>query len=174
LTGTGFASAIQVHVGSAVLTAPGGFAISGDTSITFIAPNATVLGPTNVTVTNLVGTSLPVSLNYIETNPARLNCDGVTVTGLPFTWNFWAGAGDVAILIASPSPATSTFGTPWQVLANYAILGASTLDSAGIGSFTMTIPPGFGGVTFYSQIAAVDVPSSVFTISNIKATLIFF
>jgi hypothetical protein len=174
ITGSSFTGATQIQVGASVLTPGAGFLVVTDSTITFTAPTATALGPVSVVVTNPSGPSLPGGFTFVECVPAKLSTSAVTLTGSPFTWNYGAGANDTAVIIAALDSTTFDFGTPYQILLNFNIIGYGTCDAAGIGSFGAQIPPGFSGVTFYSQVAGVDEITNLFTVSNITATFILF
>jgi PKD repeat protein len=173
VSGVGFTGATQVQVGGAPLAA-GGFTVVNGGTITFNAPTATALGPVNVTVTTPAGTSPPGSFTYVETAPPKLVSPSVTFSSSTFTWNWGAGANDNTVIIVATDPTTFDFGTPFQILLNFNIVGYGVCDSAGIGSFGVTIPAGFTGVTFFSQMASVDEITNQFTVSNITTTYIFF
>jgi PKD repeat protein len=173
LTGAGFVGATLVQVGGVNLP-PASFAVVNDTSITFNAPNATALGPVNVTVTSPVGTSAPASFTYVETAPPKLVSPTVAITGSLFTWNYGGGANDNTVIIVATDPTTWDFGTPFQILLNFTIVGYGVCNQAGIGQNAVTIPAGFTGVTFFSQLASVDEITNQFTVSNITTTYIFF
>jgi PKD repeat protein len=172
LTGADLAGTSSIQIGPANVIS--GFTVVNATTITVNLPNAPALGPLPVTVTNANGTSNAVTLTFLETSPAELVASGVTVTGAQFTWDYGAGADDGVLILASTSPVTFDFGTPYQILLNWTIIGEATCDAVGIGSTTIQIPPGLAGITFYSQIGAVDLVSSAFTVSNITSTLILF
>jgi serine protease AprX len=174
ITGVGFTGATQVQVGATLLAPVAGFTIVNDTTITLTAPAATALGPVPVTVTTPVGTSAPGGFTYVETNPAKLSCPVVTLTGTTFTWNFGGGANDTGVIIVATSPTTYDFGTPYQILLNFQIIAYPLCNGAGIGSQAVAIPPGYSGVTFYSQVASVDEVTNLFTVSNIISTYILF
>jgi hypothetical protein len=172
--GTGLGTASQIDVGTTVLGAAA-FTIVNDNQITFAAPTATALGPVSVTVTGAGGASGPNNYNYVETSPPKLsNSSAVTFTNQSFTWNWGGGANDVVVVMASPDPTTSTFGTPYDLLVNYIQVGQATNNPAGIGSYTIAIPPGFSGVTFYSQTAFFDDLGGPFSASNITSSVILF
>jgi hypothetical protein len=174
VTGTGFVGATQMTIGGVVRSPPTGFQVLNDTTITFTAATATTLGPVSVTVTTPNGTSAPMSFNYIATTPAILVAPGLALSSSPFTWEWAAGAFDLGALLVSTSPTTFDFGTPYQILLNGTLLGIVPANAAGIGSASVTIPPGLGGVVFYSQVGAVDEITSVFVMTNITTTTILF
>ena len=174
INGAGFTGATQVAVGGAILTGAG-FTVVGYGQITFVAPTANALGPVNVTVTGPGGTSAAMAFNYVETSPPKLlTSSQVTFTNQSFTWSFGAGANDVIVVVASADSTTATFGTPYDLLVNFIQVGQTTNDAAGIGSYTIVIPPGFSGVTFYSQVAVFEDLGGPFSASNIPSALILF
>jgi hypothetical protein len=176
MTGTGFLGATQVDVGGTLLNAPGGFTVVSDNTITFTAPNGTALGPVAVTVTAPPGTSVPNNtLTYVETVPCKLATPSIVLSNQFFTWNWGAGANDTSILIAATDSTTNTFGTPYDILVNYLIVSTPSCNAAGLGTQTITFPPGLGGITFYSQVAALDeVTGGLNSASNITSTFVLF
>ena len=175
ISGSGFLGTTVVHVGSTNLTPPFGFSIVNDTTIVFTAPTATALGPVAVSVFAPGGTSNSLNLVYVETIPPKLNASTQALSNFQFNWNYGAGANDVVVLIASLDPTTYDFGTPFQFLLNLNVIGQNVAGPAGTGSFSFVIPPGLAGLTFYSQIGAIDdVTSAIVGSSNVTATLILF
>ena len=173
LTGTGFTGATQVNSGGTILTPPFGFTIVSDTTITYGAPTAATLGLTTVNVTTPNGTSNNGTFTYVETNPPKLAAAGFAFQGTNFNWSFAGGAGDTNFLLFALNPTTFSFGG-FNILLNFSILTSGPLDAVGLGSFSLFIPTGTGGITFYSQTATLDGGSGAFVgASNITTTFIF-
>jgi hypothetical protein len=174
LTGTGFTGASEVNVDGVVATFPGGFSIVNDTTITVVAPTATSLGIAPVTVTTPNGTSLANSFNYVETNPPLLTTPAFTISGALFAWDWGAGAFDIGAILIATDPTTFDFGTPYQILLNSTILGFVPANSVGIGHVEVIVPGGLGGITFYTQIGAVDEITNAFKMTNVTSCTVLF
>jgi hypothetical protein len=172
VNGSGFLGATTMTVGGLPVVLPN-FTVVNDTTITFTGATPAALGPVPVTVTSPNGTSGPMSFNYVETQPVKLQTFSVALSNSNFSWNFGAGVNDAVYLIVALDTATFDFGG-FPVLLNYLPLGMTFADTLGTGSFAAVIPPGFGGVTFYSQVAAFDDISPQFSTSNITSTQILF
>ena len=80
LTGSGFLGTSSVKVGSTSLTAPIGFVIVDDNTITFSPPGTSSLGTVQVEVVKTSGSSSPVNLTYIETDPPKMTATGFGVS----------------------------------------------------------------------------------------------
>ena len=173
VTGANFTGATQVLVGSATLLPPA-FTIVNGTTITFPAPPPSVLGATGVSVMTPGGTSNAMSVNYVETFPAALSNAAITFSSSSYLWTYGGGATDTAYLIASTDPTTSTFGTPFPWIANFAIMSTTTLSATGLGSTTIQIPTGLAGIVFYSQVGSFDGVTGLFSSSNITTAHILF
>jgi Matrixin/IPT/TIG domain len=175
ITGSGFTGTTLVHLGAANLTLPFGFSVVNDTTIVFNAPTAAALGPAAVSVDAPGGASNAMNLVFVETLPPKLVASPQALSNVQFNWNYGAGSNDVVVLIASLDPTTFDFGTPFQFLLNFTVIGQNVAGPAGTGSFSLVLPPGLAGVTFFSQVGAVDdVTSAIAGSSNLTATTILF
>jgi len=170
LSGSGFQQVNTLHVGATSLTSPDGFTIQSDSSISFTPPTPTALGPVAVTVTSPAGTSNPVNLTYVATDPPKLSAGFLAFQGLPFTWSYGGGPGDTHYLLYALSPTTFVFNG-FDILLNLNILFIQPLDSVGFGSLTVTIPASASGLTIYSQGVTLDAGGFVGA-SNVTSTLI--
>jgi hypothetical protein len=168
VTGNDFSDVTEVNSGGTVLYPPD-FTIVNDHTITYSAPTANALGQTEVTVTNPEGTSNPGYFIYVETDPPKLSAPATTGASQPFTWSWGGGANDFFYLIVSLEDTTLPFHG-FDVLSNFLIIYTGNLDSVGLGSLTITVPGGLGGITVYSQVLTFE-PSFVGA-SNITSTLI--
>jgi hypothetical protein len=175
LTGSGFLGTTLVQVGPVSLMPPFGFTVVDDATVTFGAPTAPALGPVPVSVVAPGGTSNQANLTFVETIPPKLSASGTAISNIQFTWNCAAGTSDLVVLIASLDPTTFDFGTPFQFLLNLTVLGQNVAGPVGTSSFSFPIPPGLAGLTFYSQIGAVDdLTAAIAGSSNLTATTILF
>lgn len=174
LTGTAFTGATQVAVGGMVLSPPFGFAVVSDTTLTFGAPTPLVLGAAPVVVTTPGGVSAPATLTFVETIPPKVTCPQLAVANTTFTWSYGAGTNDIVVLLAATDPTTFDFGTPYQILLNFVIVGQAAASPLGLGSIPLLFPPGLTGVVFYSQIVSVDEITSAISASNITTTTVLF
>ena len=168
LTGDHFTGAVQVTSGGTVLTPPA-FTVVDDEHITYDAPTANALGLAEVTVTNGAGTSDPAAFTYVETDPPKLDAPAQTQAGDAFAWTFGGGVDDGYLLVVAADPATFSY-QGFDVLAHFFVLTSGYLDAVGLGTFGLTMPTGFQGVTFYSQVFTFDPGFQA--ASNITATLI--
>lgn len=149
-------SNLGTATGVTVNGAAAAFTIVSDTQITFTPPVPTALGVAPVIVTSSFGTSAPSNaFSYVETWPAKHSCPGVTFTNQVYTWQLGGGANDTAIVLAATDPSTILL-SGCNILSAYIVIGQTTLNGVGLGSYTIQIPAGFSGVTFYSQVAAID------------------
>ena len=171
VSGSHFAGATEVDVGSTVL-GPSGFTVVDDNTITFSAPTAPALGQVTVYVKNNAGTSNPGYFNYVETDPPKMSCPGITGAGNNFTWGYGGGVSDYFMLLVATDNTTFNY-QGYPVLVNFTIIYSGFLNAAGTGSLSVTIPSGYQWLTFYSQVLFWDHTTSAFdAASNIVSTLI--
>lgn len=171
LTGSGFNGATQVNVGGVLLSEFEGFTVVDNNTITFPSIAPTSLGPQNVTVTvPFAGTSAPSTLTFVETVPPALKAQGLSAAELPFPWSFGGPANDFWFLsLAINDPATFPFGA-YDILLNGQTYFTGVLSAAGVGGLTITIPPGLGDFTFYSQVVTFDGVSELHA-TNVTQTI---
>ena len=174
LTGDNFSLATEVQCGDVCLSAPAGFTIDDDQTIFFPAPEASMLGITEVRVSNAWETSNPGYLTYIENDPPVLSVADLAPEGQMFAWSFGGGADDFSHLLVSLDNTTFTYyGFP--VLLQFIIINSQSLDTAGLGSLEIQIPLGLNGIIFQSQVATFDQGTGLFRgTSNIGETTITY
>ncbi len=145
-----------IHVGSSTLPAPFGFTIVDDNTITFTPPTASALGSTSVTAENDAGVSNAVSLNIVETDPAKLAATATTLTGLAFNWSFGGKVNDLWFLFATLNDNSTIPLFGYDILANGVFLSSGSLSAAGTGGDGIIVPSGASGATVYSQVLLLD------------------
>jgi hypothetical protein len=155
INGNNFTNATQVKVASATLLPPFGFTIVSNTQITFTPPIPTALGAAAVTVVSSAGTSNAINLSYTETNPPTMAVAAFGLTNANFGWDYGGGASDFAFLLVSSGAQTlPILGA--NILTSYAVLKSQVLNSVGLGSHLILVPPSALGITVYSQLATYD------------------
>ncbi|MGE3354962.1 MAG: M12 family metallo-peptidase [Planctomycetota bacterium] len=174
LTGAGFIGALQVQVGSTVLTS--GFTTPDDNTLRFNPPVGTPIGATTVQVTNSLGASNTVQLQVQATDPCQLQVNGAVLGGQSLVWNMGGGPGNTWAMLLGLGPTTSPF-QGWPVLDNNLVLGFGVLDPGnGLASFSLPVPAGaLAGLTIYTQMAELLATPvlNVDSTSAVRSTLIF-
>ncbi len=155
LTGSGFLGADTVNVGATVLSS-GSFTVVDDTTITFGPPQPATFGTVSVDVVKTVGTSNPVNLTYVETDPPKLTATGIGVTGLGFAWNFGGGQDDLFFLFAQVNDGSTIPFMGFNLLASPIFLSSGSLSSIGVGQVGTTVPTGLVGAQIHSQVITLD------------------
>jgi hypothetical protein len=155
LTGTGLLGASTVHVGAVDLTQPG-FTIVDDGHITFGSPQPTALGTVAVTVEKPTGTSNPVNLTYVPTDPPAQSVTPLTVTGLTVIWSWGAQPNDLWFLFVKANSSATVPFMGYDLLVSPFFITSGTLNAVGIGNFSTLVPPGLSGGTIYSQAILID------------------
>ena len=155
LNGSAFTGATTVNLGSNTLNNTQ-FQVVNDSTITFNPPTQDAFGVQNVSVTTPNGTSGAMTLNFVETNPPKLQTNAGAFSGITHIWNFGGGANELWFLyIAGDNSTFDLFGFPF--LQNWIPWASGVLSSGnGTGSFSQVIPPGLAGITFYSQSLTLD------------------
>ncbi len=171
ITGSSFDEADGLTVGSQALHKDSGYFVLSDTTIQFVAPAPTALGPVSVVVSNPTGNSNPGSFTWVETSPPQLQATGVTFTGFALQWSFGAGAGDPGFLLLGLQPNTFLYQGQ-TVLAYDFILWSGALGATGLGSLDLVIPASAAGLVIWSQLATLD--GATLLTSNIPSTWIAF
>jgi hypothetical protein len=176
LSGSGFNGVTQVAVGGTTLTS-GQFTIANDSQIQFQAPVPTTLGPVNVNVTDIGGTSNSVPLTYEQTDPLTLVAPPFLFNGQPATWSWGGQPNQVVFMLFNTSGATAPFkGT--QLLVWDVLIPFPNTDGAGLGSLPVAMVSGLtSGLTIRAQILTADPGAIGFDsieLSNITASLVFF
>ena len=156
LKGANFTGATAVKVGTTTLTAPLGFTVVDDNTITFGAPSGSTLGSVNVVIEKPVGDSNPIGLTYEVTDPPKLTATALSLTGFAANWNFGADPDDLWFLfVAVNDPTTIPFGG-FDILLNTLLVTNGNLSPVGIGTHSLLVPPGASGALIYSQIVTLD------------------
>lgn len=171
LSGSNLSGVNLVTVGGTVF-APGSFTIVNPTTITIAAPTATALGTTNVSVSNSGGTSATKTFSYVETSPPKMTTAGFVQGGLPWSFEWGAGANDKVVLIYSVQPAAFMYqGFP--VLQFFGIAFVQPLGPTGIGGLNANLPPGTAIFTLYTQLIAMHGTGGFAGASGVLSTLVF-
>ncbi|MEQ8764046.1 MAG: IPT/TIG domain-containing protein [Planctomycetota bacterium] len=174
ISGSELLQVSQVDVGGTTLV-PGQFSVVDDSTITFAAPQGTAFGSVNVTCTNNLGTSNASPLTYTETDPPKLSQPGQTWTNANFNQSWGGGSGHAYFLLLNLTGQTFNFQGN-QVLSGFVITASGFLDPLGLGGTSITMPSGFGGLKFYSQIVTGETISGgvIWRASAVKSTDILF
>ncbi len=174
VTGSDLLQVTQVDVAGTPLGA-GQFTPIDESTLTFQAPTGTAFGAVSVVCTSAFGTSNAGSFNYVETDPPKLSQPSQTWTGQNFNQTFGAGSSHAYFLLLNFTGGTFPFKGN-QVLSNFLITQSGFLDPLGLGSASITMPSGFGGIKFYSQVVTGETISGgvIWRASNIKSTDILF
>jgi len=167
ITGTDLSTTLKVTVGGVDVTTVNGLLAASSTQVVFTPPAPASLGSQPVTVTTLGGTSGALNLDYTETSPPALSVEFLGYVGQPYTWSWGAGANKSAWLVVAVNGATITVQGQ-QLLANFILVWAGSLNASGVGGLTLNIPPAATGLQFVSQVFAFNPLQS----SNIVATWI--
>jgi hypothetical protein len=157
VTGSGFAYLGQVQVGdSTVPVGTTAVTIFSPTSMEFVIPTATALGPAPVTVSNTGAVpSNAVAFAFTDTDPPVLKVAGLAFAGQPLTWSLFGGTGDHGFLLVAPDPATIVF-KGWPLLRDFVVLLPLPLDALGKAHMTLNLPAAAVGHSIFSQIATKD------------------
>lgn len=148
IEGTGLSGATKINVGSKVLTS---FIKSGDTKLTFNAPQATAIGAVQVTVENSTGKSNGLTMTYVETSPPKLSVGSFAFTGAPLQFDFGGKPGAIALMLWNGDAKTfKIFGA--DLLIPIVLLPTGVLDSVGIGKLQFTPGNELKGIRIWSQI----------------------
>ncbi len=146
LTGSGLDHTLEITVDGDAAD----FEVLTDSTLVFTPATASSLGPVGVVLTTAGGT-VASQLTFIETNPPALDVPSATASGLGFTWAFGGAAyAGYHLLVAIDATTMPIQGVP--ILADFLVLTTNHLDHAGLGEISVTIPAGFGGLTFHSQV----------------------
>ncbi len=171
--GTGFTGVTQVSVNHVALPF-GQFTVLGDTQIRFTPPAPASLSFVPVTVTNTAGTSNPWVLLYTAASPPGLAAPVAAIGGQPITWSCGGLSNHLWFLMVSLNSQTAPF-QGWPLLQNSSVLYLGTLDGAGLGSHTLTVPPGIlSGITVHAQMLDVDGTALTLTGSSpVRSTYVW-
>lgn len=177
LTGTELQTVTSVDVGGKNATPRNATA----TSLQFVAPDPTALGPVQVKVKNAGGESNSLTLTYIGMHPPLLQGAALLVSNNFYTDALTCDAGWVGIHFVSTSNSPSKIagvvdmgiGNNFQ---NLIQLNVFVCDNVGAASHMWFMPPGLANLKFYSQVVATDGKSLKlpFESSNILTRTVLF
>jgi hypothetical protein len=162
INGSGLGATTKVTVGGVEVNSLNGLLTVAAGKVTFSPPAPTSLGSKTVTVTTTGGTASAPNLTFTETSPPKLTVEFLAFTGEPYLWSYGAGANDAAWLVVAVDPTTVIYKGN-EMLTNYLIVWAGTLNAAGVGSLTATVPAAAAGLSFLSQLFTFNptVPSPI-------------
>lgn len=172
LNGNGLIGVNQIQVGTSTVTS--GISVLSDTQLRFTPPTGLALGTHAVRVVNSAGTSNAINLTVGPTNPIELAAPGVVLGGGTFLAEFGGMPGDHAWFLVGLANTTAPL-SGFPVLASFSVLQISLLDTRGLGSYSIPIPPGvLSGLRAYTQVIAIDpTTTTIRSVSNIGNTLFF-
>lgn len=171
LQGSGLLTVNSYTVGG--VTSTNGIVPISDSTIAVAMPQATALGPTDVTVTNALGTSNTVTVNYTVTQPPKLRSTAlIPATGGLASYNFGGTPGNQWFLVLGIFPTTAPL-QGFDLLANPLLLNFGTFASPlGIDSWSVPVPPGLGLLQFYFQVLEGDPSGNATGVSNLTTTIL--
>ncbi len=149
VTGTGLLGATGADVGGL----PVGVTVVDDTTLTFTAPPAPLIGAVPLTVLEGAASSAPLTLAYEVVDPPRLVAPAYGGVGETLEWSFGAQPGDAWILLASLSGATVEVAG-WKVLETFVVGRLGLLDDEGLGASEAVVPASAAGVTLHVQVVS--------------------
>ncbi|MFH2002861.1 MAG: S8 family serine peptidase [Planctomycetota bacterium] len=172
LNGTSLSSVTQVTAAGKSITGVD-ITVVSDTQIKVQAPTSPGnMGPYPVYVTNSSGTSNSVYFTYVETNPPKLSCPVWVSSGASFSWEFGGGANDIYYILFAGSSATFPY-KGYNILLNYVPIYFANANAAGTGILTVTVPYGYIGTGFYSEVVFYDENTNNFkNATNITTSVI--
>jgi len=135
-----------------------------------VTDDAMAMGLAPVVVMKPGGFSNTAVVTIGETNPPRLNIDRTVSDAGVASWSFGGRAHHRYFLLVAIDDETFDYHG-WPILQNMIILSVGSLDAMGTGRIAGNLPPGLAGITFYSQVADVNVTTFVGA-STISATTI--
>lgn len=154
LVGNEFQYATSIDVGNQALT-PSAFHILDNHTIRFVPPAGTTLGAVSVVVNTPAGPTNAQPLTYAPSDPPVLDAPTAPTVRSTMTWQFASHARDDYYLAISADGATALLGQS-PVLLNVFVFAQGRLDTNGLGSANLWLPPQLLGVKFHSQVAIVD------------------
>ncbi len=155
LTGTDLTFAQEVLVDSGNGPQSVNVISSTPSTLQFLAPQPFSLGTATVQVSNSTGPSNSLAMEYVANDPPKLTVPTIALTGDTLQWTYGSDAGETAYLLISLDGTTFPFGGT-NVLLNYVILNAASVDAAGISGFSVELPASASGLTFRSQAVFLD------------------
>lgn len=168
VTGSHLAGVDSVTVDG--VDAVGATLVATDDTLTFVADDALRLGDVPLVVRDTGVGEDEATVEIVATSPPLVSVPQAIAPGVGFAWRLGGAPDDRAVLIVSLTSDTFTFRQN-ELLANFAVLWIGLLDDAGLHALDATVPNGFGGLTFHSQIATIDPEGHIAT-SPITSTTI--
>ncbi|MFN3240023.1 MAG: M12 family metallo-peptidase [Planctomycetota bacterium] len=171
LQGSGLLTVDSYTVGGQTSTS--GIVVVSDTALSVAMPQGTALGPTTITVSNPLGTSNALTVDYVVTQPPKLRATTlVPSTGGIASYDFGGTPGNQWFLVLGILPQTAPL-QGFDLLANPLLLSFGTFSAPlGIENWSVPVPAGLGVLQFYFQVLEGD-PSGVATgVSNLTTTIL--
>ncbi len=171
LSGSGLLTVESYTVGGQ--TFQSGFAVLGDSAMSVAMPNGAALGPTTITVTNPLGTSNPVTVNYVITQPPKLRSTVlIPPTGGIASYDFAGVPNNAWFLVLGITAATSPV-QGFDLLANPLVLSFGTYSGPlGLQNVSVPVPPGLGLLQFFLQVLESTPQGQVTGVSNLTTTIL--
>jgi len=171
LTGSGLFTVDSYTVGGQ--TFQSGFVVLGDTAVSVQMPNSTSFGPTTITVSNSLGTSNAVTVDYVVTQPPKLRSTVlIPPTGGIASYDFAGVPNNAWFLVLGIFPSTSPV-QGFDLLANPLLLAFGTFGGpVGIENVSIPVPPGLGILQFYFQVLESTPTGQVTGVSNLTTTVL--
>lgn len=173
LDGSGFYGVNLVTLGGVPITS--GITVVNDAQMRFTPPVGVPIGPQLLSVANAAGTSNVALVVVNPANPCLVFVPPATYGGATLSWRMGGWPGDPALLGVSIVNTTSPFlGQP--LMDGFLTLWNGVLDSRGLASFSVVVPPGLlTGLTIYSQLLDIDPATNTLrSVSTRPGTWIVF
>ncbi|MGC6486581.1 MAG: M12 family metallo-peptidase [Planctomycetota bacterium] len=171
LQGTGLLTMDRFTVGGQTFTA--GYAVQSDTQVAVMVPQGQALGPTSVTVGNVLGTSNPMTFSYTLTQPPKLRSTAlIPPTGGVASYDFGGVPGNQWFLLLGVTPVTTPL-LGLDVLSNPVVLAAGSHPAPlGISNVSVPVPPGLGVLQFFLQVVEGDPAGVAAGATNVTTTIL--
>ncbi len=171
LSGAGLSTVTSYSVGGQ--TSQTGFQVISNTAVSIELPEGTALGPTPITVTDPLGTSNAVSLDYVVTQPVAMRAtDVIPATGGVASYDFGGTPGNAYFLVLNFTTAMAPV-QGFNLLANPLVLSFGTFSAPlGIENVSVPVPPGLGILQFFFQVLESTPQGQVSGVSNLTTTVL--
>lgn len=171
LAGVGLSTVQSYSVGGQSFQS--GFQVISNSAITVDLPQGTAFGPTPITVTDPLGTSNAVTIDYVPTQPPAMTATGIIpATGGVASYDFGGTPGNAYFLVLGIFPTTSPL-QGFDLLANPLLLAFGTFGGpVGIENVSIPVPPGLGILQFYFQVLESTPTGQVTGVSNLTTTVL--
>jgi len=171
LTGSGFLDVSSCTIGGQPTTS--GLTLISDTIMAISMPPSTTLGPTTISVTGSLGTSNTVSVNYVVTQPPKMQTTPlIPPTGGTAVLDFAGTPNNQWFLVVGLTPTTSPF-QGFDLLASPLLLTLGVFNNPiGIESLSLPVPPGIGPLQFYLQVLEGNASGAATGVSNLTLTIL--